>query len=84
MKKSIYAIRDDKMESFGVPVIIENDAVAIRQFGDVLSKGDSVMTAHPEDFTIYCLGSYDSVDGRFENFDIPRKLANGADFGSKE
>lgn len=79
--KNVYSIRDNKMGSFNVPVLIENDAVAIRQFGDLISRGgDSVMSIHPSDFTLYLLGQYDSNRGRFKNLDCPVALATGSDF----
>lgn len=85
MKKSVYSIRDNKMASFGIPVIIENDAVATRQFGDVIvSGGDNVMCKHPADFTLYNLGEFDSATGKFENLDCPVALATGSDFAVKE
>lgn len=81
MKKRVYSIRDNKMASFGVPVIIENDAVATRQFGDVImSGGDNVMCKHPADFTLYYLGEYDMNTGKFENEPCPVALATGSDF----
>lgn len=79
--KNVYAIRDSKMESFGLPVLVENDAVAVRQFGDVITKGGDVcMAQHPADFALYRLGEYDSKTGKFSNLDCPALLANGADF----
>lgn len=81
MKKSVYAIRDNKLGSFAVPVLIENDAVATRQFGDIiLNGGDNVMTKHPSDFTLYRLGEFDCKSGKFENVDCPVALATGSDF----
>lgn len=85
MNKFVYSIRDNKLGSFGVPVVIDNDAVAIRQFGDLISKkSDSIMSLHPEDFTIYCLAEYDAETGKFLNLDCPKALATGSDFSIKE
>lgn len=81
MNKSVYAIRDNKMGTFNVPVLIENDSVAVRQFGDLVTRGgDSVMTLHPSDFTLYRLGDFDSKSGKFTNLDCPVALATGSDF----
>ena len=81
MKRLVYSIRDNKMGTFNVPVLIENDAVAVRQFGDIVTRGgDNVMTLHPSDFTIYCLGEFDCNTGKFTNLDCPKALATGSDF----
>ena len=81
MNKLVFSIRDNKMETFNSPVMIENDAVAVRQFGDIISRGgDNVMSIHPSDFTLYCLGEFDSKTGKFTNLECPRALATGSDF----
>lgn len=83
--KNVYSIRDNKMGSFNVPVLIENDAVAVRQFGDLISRGgDSVMSIHPSDFTLYKLGEFNSHTGKFKNLDCPAALATGSDFAIQE
>lgn len=84
MKKSVFSIRDNKLGSFGVPVVIDNDAVAIRQFGDIIANGgDNVMTKHPSDFTLYRLGDYDMHTGKFDNLDCPVALATGSDYAKE-
>lgn len=81
MKKRVYSVRDNKMASFGVPILIDNDAVATRQFGDIItSAGDNVMCKHPADFTLYYIGDYDMTSGKFENVECPVALATGSDF----
>lgn len=81
MKKRVYSIRDNKLASFGVPVLIDNDAVATRQFGDIItSGGDNVMCKHPADFSLYFIGEYDMSTGKFKNVDCPVSLATGSDF----
>ena len=81
MKKSVYAIRDNKLGTFQIPVLIENDAVAVRQFGDlIIHGGDNVMSLHPADFSLYRLGEFDCKSGKFENLDCPASLATGSDF----
>lgn len=82
--KKVYSIRDNKMESFGTPVIIENDAIAIRQFGDLINKGgDSVLAMHPADFGIYAIAEFDAASGKFTNLDCPKLLSMGSDFAQE-
>lgn len=81
MKKLVISIRDNKMESFNSPVLTDNEAVAIRQFGDVVQRGgDSVISLHPSDFTLYVIAEFDAITGKFENLDCPKALATGSDF----
>lgn len=81
MTKSVYSIRDNKMNSFGTPVLLENDSVAVRQFGDIITEGNTVMSKHPSDFTLYKIGEFDMESGKFTNLDCPSALATGSDFG---
>lgn len=81
MKKLVISIRDNKMESFNSPVLADNEAVAIRQFGDVVQRGgDSVIALHPSDFSLYVVAEFDLSTGKFTNLDCPKVLATGSDF----
>lgn len=81
MMKKVYSIRDNKMETFGTLVFIDNDAVAVRMFGDlVLNDKDSLIGKHPADFGLYMLGDFDDSTGRMSNLDAPVLLAIGSDF----
>lgn len=65
MKRSMYAIRDLKAGTFNAPAIMENDAVAIRSFGDLVedkSKG-SLISLHPADFALCKVGEFDIEKG---------------------
>lgn len=82
--KKVYSIRDNKMETFGTLVFIDNDAVAIRMFGDlVVNATDTLMAKHPADFGLYALGEFDDVKGRMENYECPNLIAVGSDFLNK-
>lgn len=80
-RTNVYAVRDNKMESFGKPIIMENNAVATRAFGDIItSDKQSMMSMHPADFSLYLLGEYEDSTGKFYNLDCPTLLATGSDF----
>ncbi len=79
--KKVYSIRDNKMETFGTLVYIDNDAVAVRMFGDlILGDKESLMGKHPADFGLYKLGEFDDNTGKMVNLDAPSLLAIGSDF----
>ena len=64
MTKRLYAIRDLKMGSFMPICLYDNDAVATRAFGDLVSKDrESLIGLHPEDFGLYFLGEIDMDSG---------------------
>lgn len=85
MMKKVYSIRDNKMETFGTLVFIDNDAVAVRMFGDlVLNDKESLIGKHPADFGLYKLGEFDDTTGKMANLDAPSLLAVGSDFLNRE
>lgn len=86
MSKLIYAIRDKKMELYNSPVLFDNDAVAIRAFGDLVTRdADSMIHAHPSDFSLVRLGSINLETGVIEQ-DVNSfvVVADGESFASKE
>lgn len=86
MKRKLYSVRDSRMGTFAPPCLFDNDAVAIRAFGDMVG-GDkqSLIALHPEDFVLCVLGEFDLETGRVEQAveDI-RVIANASDFLKKE
>ena len=55
----MFAIYDEKSCSFSVPFSAVNSMVAYRQFLDLALDSRSTVFAHPEDFSLYCIGSFD-------------------------
>ena len=45
MLRRVYAVRDDKQNEYNTPVLIPNDAVASRSFGDMISTDKNSLIA---------------------------------------
>ena len=58
-KVSLYSIFDSKVGVYNAPFVQANDNSATRAFSDEVNNPDSLLNRHPEDFTLFCLGSYD-------------------------
>ena len=71
MKYGIYVIRDIKVGYMSLTLDM-NDQSAMRNFEHAMSKSDSLMNSHPHDFSLYCLGMYDSDTG--EVFGLDKRL----------
>lgn len=76
LKHEIYSIYDSKADSWWLPVFSVNDAVAARQFTDALMDERSDLGKHPEDYTLFHVGSFSVVDGVIEAV-TPRSIVNG-------
>lgn len=58
-----YAVFDSKAAAFSAPFFCPNTGVALRSFGDAVNSQGNNLALHPEDFTLYELGSVDDGDG---------------------
>lgn len=80
MNKRIYSVRDCKIGAFAPPCLFENDAVATRAFGDMVTKDrDGLVGSHPEDFALYCIGEINLENGHIVVCE-PVSLALASDF----
>lgn len=84
MSRSIYAVYDVKSESIIGGLIMERlDAPAIRAFHDALDpKLTTVLSQHPADFTLLCLGSIEDNGQMYPNIDGPNTVATGAQWAA--
>lgn len=77
--KIVVAVRDRAVDAFGQPFFVAALGEALRSFGDEVNRSDSVLNAHPEDYDLYELGSFDDVNGKLLPLDQPRMVAVGKD-----
>jgi len=79
----VFAIYDMKMGAYLRPFYMNNEAVAMRAFGEYCTAEDSQIKMHPHDYCLYSLGYFDSERGDF--FDMEKKSLCGAvDFMTNE
>ena len=80
----LYSIRDAKTQAFSTPFFQQNDETALRMFRDELhgSNGPSMLSKHPEDFDLYCVGDWNDYSGAIRptgDVDGPILVSKGAD-----
>jgi len=63
MKLNAYVIHDKQADRHNQPILLENDAVAIRSIRNELMNPNSQISLSPEDFSIICIGYYDDKIG---------------------
>lgn len=59
----MYAVYDGKAEAFYAPFPAPNDQLAARWLEEMVNDLDTVFGKHPEDFTLYHIGFFDSKTG---------------------
>ncbi len=58
----LYAIKDAKSTYFPVNADL-NDACAIRNFEHAVRQPDSLLRSHPNDYSLFLVGTYDNEEG---------------------
>lgn len=76
MNYGIFAIKDVKV-GFMQPFIQVNEAVAVREFSNIVNRGESLVSQNYSDMELWCLGSYDQDTGSIES-DV-RYVVKGTD-----
>ncbi len=79
MKQQIYAVKDIVAEEFQPPFYLKNDAVAVKEFGKACEQTDTQWHKHPNDYSLYYLGEFDTETGTIISKD-KKQIANASQF----
>lgn len=71
MNHTILAIKDAKSGLFLKPIYTPSVPVAIRTFADAVNDKNSFVNAHPEDYDLYLIGTWNDETGKTENTKNP-------------
>lgn len=82
MKYSVFSYRDNKV-GFGMPVIDQNEATAIRGFSYAVNGRDGIMGFSPSDFDLYKIGFFDTEKGTIEGITPELVVSGSSVFGAK-
>lgn len=66
MKQKVFCIYDDKAKAYLAPFFLPEMGMAIRAFGDCVNDPKHAFGMHPEDYTLFCAGTFDQASGLFE------------------
>lgn len=80
----IFTVYDSKAGAFLFPFFFSSTGQALRAFADSVASSDHQFARHPEDFTLFELGTYDDNGAKFDLLDTPKSLGVGVEFVSKE
>lgn len=80
MKMKVFSVYDSKVEAFMQPLFFTTGGQAIRVFADTVNSPNHQFAAHPEDFTLFELGSFDDATAKFENLLTPHSLGLATEF----
>lgn len=83
MVYGVYVMRDQRT-CYLTPAFDATDASAVRNFEAAMSRADSLLHTHSEDFSLYKLGEYDAATGALLPYPEPRLLVDGKSFVRSE
>ena len=79
MIRHILCVKDRALDAYLIPFYVPSVGVAERSFSDEVVSKDSPMRAHPEDYDLYYVGTYDDSDCRMSLFDQPKLVMRAQD-----
>lgn len=74
MKSHIFSVYDDKAGAYLPPFFLRSQGEAERVFADCVMDPTHNFGRHPEDFTLFWVGSIEDLDCSFEIFPTPRVM----------
>ena len=80
MLYNVYSVLDVNV-GYGVPIVQDNDAVAMRSFENGCVDRSSIWHTHCSDFSLWCVGTFETSTGILEPC-TPRKICSAFDFVS--
>lgn len=78
--KQIYVIYDSAAEAYMSPWFIDKDQQAIREFGDVVRNPETPFAKHPDDYTLFKIGSYNEHTGKLTSLETPVSLGVAVEY----
>lgn len=75
MKVKCYAVLDAKVSDFHLAIFDIKDEGAMRQFSDAVNDKQTKWNKHPEDYSLWYVGEFDTTKGQISG-EIPVNLVN--------
>lgn len=83
MKQVVTTVFDAKAETYSPPFTAVSKGAALRSFMDAVADPKSQFYQHPEDYSLFMLGSYDLISAKFELLPSPQVIANAWEMTAK-
>lgn len=75
MKQSMFSIYDSKADAYLPPFFLHNEFMALRVFTDCANDQTHQFGKHPEDYTLFELGSFEDSNAKIALHDTPKSIA---------
>ena len=79
MKMEIYSVFDEASKAFGTPFFMQNNAMALRAFSDLVNDPQSSINKHPSDYKLYKIGTFNDENANIKSSEIPELIVHASD-----
>lgn len=79
VRQNAFSVYDEKAQAYNLPFFYPQVGLAYRAFTDMVKNESSVIYRHPEDFSLYHIGSFDDICGKMESFTEPKFVARATE-----
>lgn len=83
MKINIYAINDAQVSAFSQPFFSQTNGAALRAFSDHVNEKGTQPNKHPQDYSLWHLGTFNDDDGTIEPVK-PSRIGTAVEYHNKE
>lgn len=80
----VFIFKDEKSNSYGLPILYKTRGLFIRDIQDELMKGQTIWSKHPQDFSVFEVGEYDEQSGLIINYETKNCIGLVSDFKLSE
>ena len=80
MKILMFSVYDSKASAYMQPIFMQSLGTAIRAFEDTMEDPNHQFKKHPEDFTLFHIGSFDDEGCTFDLLPTPSPIAKAIEF----
>jgi len=80
MKLKMFSVFDSKVAAYMNPFFARSTAEAIRMFSDAVGNPQQGFCKHPEDYTLFEVGSWDDQTAGIDLLQTPHSLAKAIQF----
>lgn len=80
MVLKVFSVLDTKGDVFMAPFFFSATGQAVRAFSDLANNPDTVVSRHPGDYRLTCIGEFDDSTGRLVAYDQVQQLGYAQDY----
>jgi len=78
----MFTIYDSKAEAYMQPFFAKSTGEALRSFSDTCQDKNHIFAKHPEDFTLFELGTWDEQTSNFVIFESKKSLGVAIEYAT--